>query len=309
VVGKSTAALEDQRDVAVRELSKYMKITYFEDDSRTLIIQTERGQVLADSVARKIDFNFTRIGYNSAYPDNISGVTIDLGVGGGLLDLANLDVGGKLGALIKMRDETFPAYLAQLDEAAHKMATRFDAQGLRLFVDENNVVPADDPLAYLAMGSRIKVNPLVASDPSLVQQGTTGPSLNIADTTVVRKIIDYTFGLYADATSTPHTPFRTANLGAANQVNINMPTDNASLENYASAMIGVHATDNRILKETIDSERVYTSDVENRLLNQSGVNTDEEMGRLIELQQAYSSAAQVVTTLTQLFRDLLNAVG
>ena len=59
------------------------------------------------------------------------------------VDITALMPGGKLGGLLELRDEIFPKQTAQLDELAHKLAYRFDQQGLRLFTDASGNVPAD----------------------------------------------------------------------------------------------------------------------------------------------------------------------
>ena len=53
-------------------------------------------------------------------------------------------------------------------------------------------------------------------------------------------------------------------------------------------------------------EEFYKNDIQKRLLDSSGVNMDEELGRLIEYRQSYSAASQMITTLDEMFQDLLS---
>ena len=46
-----------------------------------------------------------------------------------------------------------------------------------------------------------------------------------------------------------------------------------------------------------------------RLRDKSGVNVDDELTRMIQLQNSYSASARVMTTVTQMFDDLLRLAG
>ena len=53
--------------------------------------------------------------------------------------------------------------------------------------------------------------------------------------------------------------------------------------------------------------QVARADIDRQRSNVSGVNLDEEAARLLQLQQAYQAAAQVVRMSDELFRTLLDA--
>ena len=284
-VGKSVAALEDQRDLAIKELSEFMDISFFTNNKGAVIVQSVDGRILADLKPRPFSFDNTPLSFNSEHPSNLPGVILDEGEASEF-DFASKPPGGKLGALLELRDQDLIRYQSHIDELAHKTAQRFDAQGLTLFVDSNTgVVPPDDPQQYVGFGSRITVNPAVIDDPSLIQQGTGAP-VSAGSTAVIERIIDFTFGDFADGVGTPHPDFRIDNLGPFGNQNLNIPkpTSNPQLES------------------------VFTRDVEQRLLDQSAVNTDEEMAKLIELEQAFAASSQVIQTLDDMFNQLLNAI-
>ena len=48
--------------------------------------------------------------------------------------------------------------------------------------------------------------------------------------------------------------------------------------------------------------------LETQLLNESGVNLDEELGNLIVFQTAFSASARVVTAVDELFQELLSVL-
>src|SRR5690606_22446198 len=172
---RSTATLEDQRDLLVKKISELMDISYYVDGSGTLVVQTKQGHVLADSEAREIRFDNQQLTYQTYYPQSLGGLEV-IDSGGNAIDLiANgHNPGGKIGGLLSLRDTELPQYLVQLDELAHKTMMRFDAQGMRLFTDATGVVPANDPATYAGIAVTIRINQLVLNDPSLIQRGTAG---------------------------------------------------------------------------------------------------------------------------------------
>lgn len=225
-VNRSVAGLQDQRDEAIKALSEEIEISLFQRGDGVIVIQTRTGVQLADETTEEIFFRPGRVSATSYYPDS-SGVP-GIYVGGNpatnlnAVDVTTMGLGGRLGALIEVRDELMPKYQAQLDELAHKLAMRFDAQGLRLFTDQSGTVPVDTPpdpsagppptsVAYVGFAGNIQVNDLVANNLSLIQQGTYTSDLIIPDGSneIIRRVIDFAFGdvNYQQATGTTDLNF------------------------------------------------------------------------------------------------------
>lgn len=308
VVGKSTAAMEDLRDEAVKQVAQQMNVTYFTDGDGVLVLQTSQGQVLADTEARKVDFQHTLLSPVSQYPQDISGIILQLN-GADTVDLTTTSPGGRLGALLDLRDRDLIGYMTQLDELAHKTMLRFEEQGLALFTDGAGIVPVNNPGSYVGVAGSIMINPVVANNPQALQQGTTGVPINIGSNEVIMNIVNYTFGRTKDAAGTPHTPFNTVALGAYHNINVSFLGDpSSSIVEFSSAVLDNQAKDYTILKKSLETENAYLQEIQTRYLDASAVNSDEELARMIELQKSYSSNAKMIGTLEELFRDLLNAI-
>jgi flagellar hook-associated protein 1 FlgK len=221
-LGRTTAVLEDKRDDAVKELTGLMDISFFRRGDNVLVIQTVEGVELASTTTKPLTFRPQPIGPASYYP--APGTAAGVYVGDPVTDIVTAvditaeDVGGKLGGLIQLRDQTFPKQMAQVDELAHKMALRFDAQGLRLFTDASGSIPLDtapDPttlpnptsVTYVGFSSVMRVNANVLSDHSLIQEGTYGAALPVGSNEVIRRVIQNTFGIvnYQEAANTDAT--------------------------------------------------------------------------------------------------------
>lgn len=143
--GKTTAALEDQRDMAAKELAGEMEINFFIRGDGIMAIQTTGGVELAAEKARPLHFSPTPLGSSNYYPASAAGIYTggDPDLVTAARDITSTDLGGNLGALLAVRDEVMPQHMAQLDELSHKLATRFEEQGLRLFTDASGQVPSD----------------------------------------------------------------------------------------------------------------------------------------------------------------------
>ena len=214
VFNRTTASLEDQRDSAIKELSGIIEISFFVQGDGVMVVQTSEGVELAAERAQELYFNATPIGAGSLYPDNAGGIYVGNPITNPTtaIEITTDDIGGKLGGLLELRDEIFPKQQAQLDELAHKMALRFEAQGLRLFTDESGAIPSDTaptpevtlplpgtpaiPVEYVGFAGEITVNQAIIDDPTLVQQGTatTDVPVQSASNEVIRRIIEFTFG-------------------------------------------------------------------------------------------------------------------
>jgi flagellar hook-associated protein 1 FlgK len=207
-VNKTTAALEDTRDSAIKALSSIMEVSFFRRGDNVLVVQTKEGVQLADEKAETIHFSGTPLGATMAYPNDTGGIYI----GGNpqthpnAIEITQRNIGGKLGALIELRDQILPQQQAQLDELSHKLAMRFDAQGLRLFTDSQGNIPLNTdpnitstgttPVPYVGFSSIIQVNPDILNDSSLIQKGTATtdvPVLN-GSNEVIRRVIQFAMG-------------------------------------------------------------------------------------------------------------------
>jgi flagellar hook-associated protein 1 FlgK len=272
-----------------------------------------RGRPLVDSEARTLYFDPVQLGPAAAWPASASGVRVNDPVAGP--DLLNEPLGGKLGALVELRDKTFPQMQAQLDELAHKMSMRFEAQNLTLFVDGSlGVVPPDTaptppatPVPYVGYAARMVVNPLVEANAALLRDGTAGPPVGVGSNAKIMDVLNYAFGLYQDAAGTPHVPFRTVNLGPSVNIETRLPAT-AAVGDYAAKMIAFQASEHNETVARKQFEAEFQVALRTRMLDESGVDLDAEVSKLQQLQTSYAASAQMLNTVQQMFRELIEAV-
>lgn len=206
-LNRTTALLEDKRGDAIKELSGLLGISFFKRGDGVLVVQTNRGQELASEKATSLTFRPSPLSASTYYPETAAGLYVGDPVTDPVsaVDIAGLSPGGKLGGLLDLRDVTFPKQMAQLDELAHKMALRMDAQGLRLFTDSAGGIPGDTPpdpttsplptpVEYIGFSSQIQVNQNVLDDYTLLQSGTYGGTIDSGSNEVINRIIEHAFG-------------------------------------------------------------------------------------------------------------------
>lgn len=255
-VGSTTAAIEDARDRAIQELSGLIELSTFSRGDGVVIVQTLQGVELASDQAQELFFRPTPLSSQSSYPDNVAGIYIgDPTRNANAIEITETGMGGKLGGLIELRDNSFPKMIAQIDELAHKMALRFDAQGLRLFTDRSGGVPLDTPpdtstdpvtpVTYVGFASEIQVNRLIVDDHTLIQTGTYGGTVQTGANDIIRRVVEFTFGdveyqALANSDATTSVDIRSNATGAdtlQNWLGIRSEstlTSGLSLSNYAS---------------------------------------------------------------------------
>jgi flagellar hook-associated protein 1 FlgK len=205
--GRSTAIMEDKRSDAISELSQLMDISFFKRGDGVLVVQTNLGVELASTKATHLTFNPKPLSATTAYPQSAAGVFVGDPTAPYSVDVTARSPGGKLGGLLELRDSTFPKQMAQLDELAHKMAVRMNAQGLRLFTDASGNIPGDTPpdpttlpdptpVQYVGFSNVIRVNAAILADNSLIQRGTavTDEPVQPGSNEVIRRVLQYALG-------------------------------------------------------------------------------------------------------------------
>lgn len=205
---RSTALFDDTRDQAVKELSELIEIDFFTRGSGVMVVQTSSGVQLADEDPTLLTFSPGPISAQNAYPLTAAGVFVGNPVTNPqeAIDITDLSPGGQLGGLIELRDTILPKQTAQMDELAHKLALRFEQQGLRLFTDASGGVPLDTapdpttnpptPVEYVGFSASIRVNQAILNDNSILQTGTINTDLpaQAGSNEVIRRVIEFAFG-------------------------------------------------------------------------------------------------------------------
>jgi flagellar hook-associated protein 1 FlgK len=290
--GRETPDLEDQRDVKVDQLSKLMGITYFTRDNGELRILTSGGRELLGATPNLLSFTpSATVPPTSAYPATLSGVTLNG------FDLfapppstpPSTELGtGRLAGLADLRDRLLPQAQLQIDELASVLTQQFSAlvPPLELFRDG---AIAYNPLNRTGYSQRIVVNPAVVSNVWRVRDGT---AVAVPNTT---NPSDATLALAAvNLFESPQTFGGATGLGTS-----------YTFENYAAAHIDFQASQRARFQSIAESQEIANEALRQRLLSESGVNVDQEMALMVQLQNSYAANARVIQAVKEMFDELI----
>lgn len=337
---QGTAELEDRRDAIIGELSAMIDIRVVLKENGEMLAYTRGGLSIP---LRGDAFSTTgaELGPGAFY-DPAGGAVpgvflIDPSRPAEPFDVTRGQFGGRLGALLTLRDETLPRFTAELDEFAHKLARRFEQQGLRLFTDATGNVPLDGTVPpqapYVGFSSEIRVSSIVQQNPRLVRDGTheipagfpgfpatreVQPPYGDPFTPnpaggpegfkiLIERVLEYTFGSNIGL-NRPHAPsFLAHGLGPTGRLSSPIPAS-ATLMAYATSLVSTQTAEHAAAKASAEGERSTRDLLRNRYADSVGVNLDTEMALLVQLQNAYQANARVLTTVQAVWDALLNSV-
>lgn len=268
-LGRDGFAYMDQRDAILKELSQEIGITTVNHSDGTMTIYGMDGSTLYDKTPRKITFEPT-----ASLPAGKTGnqVFID-GVPLAHSSFAEPYGSGNLGGLLKLRDEIAPQYQKQLDETASALVDMFQGPPA-LFLNGNNS-------AVTGMSGRLSLNPIFDS-----KTPGGGPENFGSDIQKLCDKFDQSRSFGSDTGLEPNQSI----LGFAKQSQSWM--EGARTEAYKAAQY----------------QNTMSSRAAEALSNATGVNTDDEMALMLQLEQTYSATARIISTVGKMLDDLMNAI-
>ena len=290
VSGFDTSALFDQRQQLVDGISGLIPLKEIPRDHGRIALSTPNGTILVEDHAAEFGFTPT----HTIVPDMtlgsgaLSGLTISgaASVSGTAMSAI---AGGGLAATFALRDETSVEAQADLDRLARDVIERTSdpaadptlAGSVGMFTDGDQPF---DALNEVGLASRISVNsridPAQGGEAWRVRDGigsiAPGPS---GDTSILGSLAD---ALSSGATSTSNTSLSSLSGEYVSSIG----TSRFQAENrvaFASAQVIAFG----------DAER------------SAGVDTDQEMQKLLAIEQSYAANAKVIETIDQMMQSLL----
>jgi len=188
----STAGLEDQRNAAMSTVAQLTGASFLEQANGNVQVILPSGTTLPTDGSAQLKMSDSQLSAQTAgSPVTLNGQNIT----------AQLS-GGQIGANLNLRDTEMPTFQAELDEFSNNLSQRFAASGLQLFTDPSPPqVAANAPVqaGYLGLANRIEVNPAIAANPALVQQGTTAAlpgasAIGASSQTIINNVLNFAFG-------------------------------------------------------------------------------------------------------------------
>lgn len=295
--GSETASLLDARQAVIDRISHLVPVLEVPRDRGAVALFTQAGAVLLDGTAAHVGFAPVNLiapqmtlsgGLLSGLSVNKAPVSTDPGLGP--------FSGGSLSAAFQVRDQLTVAAQQQLDGLARDLSERFVSNAVDptlpigqpgLFTDSGTLA---DAVAEVGLAGRLMINPLV--DPAqggLVSRlrdglgaGTVGPT---GDAGLLHRMID---GL-SEARQSASSSFGPGTTTFAGLLSRTFSETGNARQNadQTQSFTGTRAA----ALKMAELER--------------GVDTDEQLQRLMMVEQAYSANARVIQAVDEMFDSLL----
>ncbi|MAZ97921.1 MAG: flagellar hook-associated protein FlgK [Rhodospirillaceae bacterium] len=282
---QSSADLRDQRDQLLLTINKNLSIGSFERTNSKITVSTADGRLMLDD---------TRIPMSFVATSSLSAATNGQPVQLGGADITSSITAreGSIAGLLTLRDTVLPEFQVVLDDLAFKVAGSLGTvnvggtnEDLNLFTDAAGAVPA----AFTAgFSGTIRVRAALLTTPTDIrdpQPGAGYTPLGAADNALPLAVLS----LFESQSA----------LSQAAGVNNTM-------EGFSAALIGKVANQKADYDTQLTFQKVFRDGLRDRVENESGVNTDEELTELIRLEAAYGASARVLNAVQRAFDDLIS---
>ncbi|WBV45538.1 flagellar hook-associated protein FlgK [Pseudoroseomonas cervicalis] len=292
--GASTAEYEDRRDTLLAELGRKIPIRIFDNGPGHLLVMSDGGTTLLDStVVHRLNFTHTPVVQaEQRHPAALSAVTVD----GQTLRISDT---GSLAGGLRLRDTTLTNFVDMLDQVAVRLIESFQqADTTRtgnqagLFTDAGaaNWDGSGGYPSFVGMARKIAVN--AAADPD--QGG---------------QLWRLRTGMYA--ASQGNAADNTHIIAALDAMNAVRPYNSTTglpasmtLSQAASQSIGLMQGERAIWSDRAETRGRLAAEARQDLSNKTGVNVDEELQRLLLVQQTYSASVQIIQAATRMLDEL-----
>ncbi|WP_371170903.1 flagellar hook-associated protein FlgK [Aliiroseovarius sp. 2305UL8-7] len=295
--GQDASALKDLRQMKIDQLAPIIPLKQVPRENDMVALITSGGAILLDGNAAELEF----AAVNTIVPEmtSASGGLSGLFINGRPVETAgerSLIAGGSLAGSFSVRDDLSVTAQARLDGVARDLVERFQDPSLdatRLLGDPGLFTDAGatfDPVNEIALSARLSIN--AAADPD--QGGATwrlreGLGAAIQGDAGNASLLNH----LADRLSLQRTPASGGFTGGSRTVS-----------GLTSDFLSLTSTD-RLQSET----RLSFASTQQQSLRQmelsKGVDTDAEMQKLMQIEQAYAANARVISTADEMLQTLL----
>lgn len=295
----------DQRDRILKQLSEDIGIRTITRANNDIAIYTDSGVTLFETSPRSVTMEKTGV-FDPTVTGNavfVDGVKIT-----GTPSSMPARV-GKLYALADIRDKIAVTYQTQLDEVARGLIEAFaeqdassvnpDATGLFTWSGGPGIPPSGGAVTGLA--NLIKVNaladPSLGGNPSLIRDGGFNGAAYVYNTTGAPGFQGRISALVA-AFDADRAFDGAAQIGTL-----------ASLKSFSATASGWVEARRQAADQSLSFDIALKSRASEALLRRTGVNIDEEMTAMLDLEKSYQASSKVIAAVDGMIRALLEVVN
>lgn len=307
ITGDDVTDYLDQRDTIVSKLSQEVGVSMTLRANGDAALYTDSGVVLFDKQARSVSFAATNI-YSPGTTGNavyIDGVPVT-----GANSVMPIKT-GKLAGLSELRDNATVTYQSQLDEIARGLVETFkevdqtasalpDVPGLFTYPG----APAMPASATVSVGLAGLISVAASVDPAQ------GGNPNLLRDGAISGNVAYQYNTAGSG------GFSTRLQQLIGGMDASQPFDATTQGKPSGSLIDFAASSTSWIenqRKAADDSATYQNTLLDRsnaaLSNVSGVNMDDEMSLMLQVERTYSASSKIISTVDQMLQSLLAAVG
>ncbi len=296
--GGDDADALDRRDAILSDLSKEIGISTVTGPNGDISIYTDSGVALFQRTARTVSMEAT-----DTYSASIAGHSVYIDGVAVTGPAAPMPLrAGSLAGLSQFRDSISVAYQSQIDEmavgliSASSQAPQAPSQSAnRTGLFTWSGAPATPASGLAGVASSIRVDPAVEQDPTLLRDGGIGGPDYVSNVT---GSVSFSSRLYelVDA------------LGAPRETNAPYLPNRASVSDVAlQSQAWLQGVRQQADEQSTNSNAILTQATA-ALSNAIGVNIDDQMSKMLDLENSYQAAAKMMATIDGMYAALFNAI-
>jgi flagellar hook-associated protein 1 FlgK len=308
IAGDDVTDYLDQRDSIVSKLSQEIGVSVSIRSNGDAALYTDSGVVLFDKTARTVSFAPT-----NAYTPGTTGnaVFIDGVPVTGANSVMPLKA-GKIAGLAELRDNATVTYQNQLDEIARGLIAVFaesdqsatptlpDVPGLFTYPGAP-ALPASATVSVGLAGTiqvAASVDPASGGNPDLLRDGAI--SGNAA--------YDYNTG--GNAGFSARLQQLITNMDAPQPFDVSAQgKPSGSVIDFASSSASWIENQRKTTDDNVQYQNTLLDRSNSALSNVNGVNIDDEMSLMLQVERTYSASSKLISTIDDMLDSLLTAVG
>jgi flagellar hook-associated protein 1 FlgK len=304
--GRDISTLVDERDALLTKLSENIGVSTVLRANNDMVLYTDSGATLFETTARTVSFqptsafSATSVG-NAVYVDGVpvTGSTAAMEI-----------QSGKLQGLTRLRDVVAPQFQSQLDELARGMIVAFaetdqggggaELPGLFTFAGAAGV-PSVGLVPGLAAEITVNANvdPTQGGNLDRLRDGGISDPDNSA----------YIYNTAGAAGFSDRIDQLVAAIGASQEFDTSAGVgSDRSLADYASSSIGWLEAERQKAVNSASYHETLLSQTTQALSNATGVNLDEQMSRMLDLENAYQASAKLLAAVDAMYKALFQAL-
>ena len=297
----------DQRDTIVSSLSQEIGVSMSIRTNGDAALYTDSGAVLYDKSARTVSFAPT----NSYTPGTTGNAVYIDGVpvtgANSVMPLKS----GKIAGLAELRDNASVTYQSQLDEIARGLISAFaekdqsgaalpDVPGLFTYPGAPAMLPGATVSVGLAglISVAASVDPAAGGNPNLIRDGAISGNAAYNYNTGGEAGFSGRLHQLIDSFDVPQT-FDTAAQGKPN----------GGLIAFASSSVSWIENRRKVADDAVQYQGTLLERSSSALSNVNGVNMDDEMALMLQVERTYSASAKLIAAVDDMLNNLLAAVG